>query len=142
MSSPPPSGSGPNIPAPPLPPGVPMPQPDRGASQALAGFLCGLASFIAVMLGIYRVLFVYNHIPGFIGGEGGLLILAACPVALAGLILFVRGRQSMSRLGLAIAGLVLSALALGFILLFTVLLAALYAYLHPQPPGGPLGWMR
>lgn len=127
MSSLPPSGSDPNIPPPPEQPGVPTAQPDRGARLALAGFLCGLTSLFATMLGIFPPLFfAYNAVPGHIGGERGLLILAACPVALAGLILSVQGRHSMSRRRLAIAELVLSVLALVFVLLFTVVRAAFY----------------
>ena len=127
MSSLSPAGSDTNIPPPPQQPGVPTTQPDRGAGPALAGFLCGLVSFSALVVG---VLVIGGAVPGVTGdaiGAGVVLIVAAFPVALVGLILSIRGRHSLSRRWLAIAGMVLSVLVLVLSLLVTVWLAAFWA---------------
>ena len=120
MSSPPPSGSDSNIPPPPQPPGVPTTRPDRGAGVALAGFLCGLVSFSALVVG---VLVISGRVPGVTGdalGAGVVLVVAEFPVALVGLILSIRGRHSTSRRRLASAGWLLSVLALVPSLLYIV----------------------
>jgi hypothetical protein len=93
-------------------PGASMAQPDRGARLALAGFLCGLASLIAAMLGSLS-LFVLNTISAF--SNGGVLVFlipAAVPVALVGLILSYWGLHSRARRRLAMTGMALSFIAL------------------------------
>lgn len=112
MSRQPPYGSAPNPPLPPLSPEVPTAQPDRGAGLALAGFLCSLTSLIAAVL---AGIFASGAVAGLTSGEGVLLLVAAFPVALVGLILSVLGRHSTSRRGLAIAGAVLSPIFLVFL---------------------------
>jgi hypothetical protein len=90
-----------------------MAQPDTGARLALAGFLCGLASLIAAMLGSLSLFYDgQNTISAFSSGEGVLLILAAVPVALVGLILSLWGRHSRARRRLAMTGVALSFIAL------------------------------
>jgi hypothetical protein len=60
---------------------------------------------------------------GLSSGEEVLLILGAAPLALAGLALSFRGRRSSSRRRLAIAGMILSLVAL---VPFAWLLVAIY----------------
>jgi hypothetical protein len=109
-----------------------MPQPDRGASQALAGFLCGLASFSAALLGSFCA---YDLVRGYSSGEGVLLIVGSSPVALAGLRLSIGGRHSISRRWLAIAVAELSALALVPVLVFIVFVVQLYHDCNTPPYG-------
>ncbi len=124
MSSPPPSGSAPNLSAPPQPPRVPTTRPDRGVGLALAGFLLSLAAFIAALLVTLVALFEYDAVPGFSGVEGAWLLVATFPVALVGLTLSALGRHSTSRRGLAITGVVLSVLTLVLLLPIMAWLAA------------------
>jgi hypothetical protein len=120
MGHQPPSGSPPMPPEPPPSPAVPLPAPDPVARLALAGFLCGLGSFIASMLaslnviaGLFLTFFVSSGAePGLSLSEVLLLLIAAFPVALVGLILSVRGRHSTTRHRLARAGIIFSCIAL------------------------------
>ena len=135
MSSPPPSGHDPNHPAPPQQPGVPTAQPDRGAGLALAGFLCGLISFIVVMAAFLSYYIAARYVTSAALRFLTLyvsLILAAFPVALAGLILSFRGRHSRARRRLAIVGMALSLLAMvPFVYqVVAIILGAVYCSSH------------
>jgi hypothetical protein len=101
---------------------MPMVQPDQGAGLAIAGFYCGLGSVVAPILAI---ILAVVHVPAL----PTLLFLAAIPAAIVGVILSAMGRKSTSRGGLAIAGLILSIVALVLFLLFIVLvIVALFVY--------------
>jgi hypothetical protein len=99
---------------------VAMVQSDREAGFALAGFLLSLAAFTAALLGL---VFAFGVGPDWGIGGGIVLIAAVIPVASVGYILAAWGRSSMSRRGLAIAGMVLGALVMVF---FFVLMARLF----------------
>jgi hypothetical protein len=99
--------------------GYPIPQRDRGAGAALAGFVCGLASCAASLLA--AAIFALSMVSTFAGrGQGPgpslsvllLLLIAACPVALVGLILAIAGWRSVTRRRMARAGVILSFIAL------------------------------
>jgi hypothetical protein len=110
--------------------------PDRDASVALAGFLCGLSSFIisapaslSYIGGMFLIFFGSGGAErGLSLGEVVVLLLAAFPVALVGLILSVRGRHSNSRRRLARAGMILSSLALLPFFVALVVLSLTLAY--------------
>jgi MFS family permease len=124
MNTSPPSESDPNTPAPPQQPGVPMPQRDRGAGFALAGFLCGLASFGASVVGsVFLVTGAYGGprltAPDLSPDDRLWVIVFAfvfgLPVALGALVggfLCDLGSYSTSRRRLAKVGMVLCALTL------------------------------
>lgn len=65
------------------------PQPEQGQGQALAGMILGIVGMIA-----------------------WIFPLAGYPIVLTGLILSIIGRRSVSRKGMAIAGIILSSIAL------------------------------
>jgi hypothetical protein len=92
---------------------------DWGAGLAIAGFLCGLGSIIALILAF---IFGVGAVPGFSSSEGALLLVATFPVALVGIILSYLGRQSTSRRGLASAGMILSVTTMDLSFLGVVLL--------------------
>jgi ABC-type sulfate transport system permease component len=114
--------------------------PDRDASVALAGFLCGLCSFIAsavASLNFIAGLFLTfigrsGAEPGLSIGEVVVLLIAAFPVALVGLILSVRGRHSSSRRRLARSGMIFSCLALVpfFVAVVALSLTVSYCSMH------------
>ncbi len=113
-----------------------MISPDREARAALAGFLCGLGSFIASVLaslnfsaGLFLTFFVSSGAePGLSIGEVVLLLIVAFPVALVGLVLSVRGRHSTSRRRLARAGMIFSFLALVPFLVVLVVVSLTWTY--------------
>ncbi|HEX5441941.1 MAG TPA: hypothetical protein VFW76_13715 [Ktedonobacterales bacterium] len=109
-----------------------IPQRDPCASAALAGFLCGLASCAASLFA--AAIFALSLLTTFMGrGQGPgpslsvllLLLIAACPVALVGLILSIAGWRSVSRHGRARAGAILSFIALlPFILAIVIVIVS------------------
>lgn len=77
-------------------------QPERGRGLALAGMILGIISMVA-----------------------WLLPLTGYPIAIVGLILSILGRRSVTRKGMALAGIILSAIALAL----TLCNSALGAYM-------------
>lgn len=132
MSRQPPDEAIPPPPVPALPVASATP-PDGWAGVALAGFVCGVVSFIASMLaGLDYVVAIaairYSPgaaTPGLSSGEVVLLIVGSFPLALVGLVLSMMGRRSTSRRRLAIAGTVLSLIAL---VPFAVLAVVLFEF--------------
>ena len=118
-------------------------RPDRGATPAIAGFLCSLVSFgaslAAMVLAGYQVPFgntpllwrlvpvlQWLHdvlVPDTTSGEAMLLFTAAFPVALVGFGLSLLGRHSSSQRWLAISGMLLSSIV---VLCFIVIVVILY----------------
>lgn len=97
----------------------PVPQRDRGAGAALVGFVCGLASCAASLLAAaIFALWLFTTFTGRGQGSGPslsvllLLLIAACPVALVGLILSIAGWRSVTRRRMARAGVIFSIIAL------------------------------
>lgn len=155
MNSPSPSRPAPSDGSPPAPPGgsaAHAARSDRGAGQALAGFLCALVSVVASLvaevlasdtsmsglvprewrLGPALQRLHYAVVPGATSGEGMLLFTAAFLVALVGFSLSFSGRRSPSRRRLAVSGLLLSALV---VVCFCLILVLFYigwsqAYQH------------
>jgi hypothetical protein len=99
--------------------GYPIPQRDQGAGAALVGFVCGLASCAASLFA--AAIFALSLFTTFTGrGQGPgpslsvllLLLIAACLVALVGLILSIAGWRSVSRRRMAPARAICSFIAL------------------------------
>ncbi|HLJ81905.1 MAG TPA: hypothetical protein VKT52_10495 [Ktedonobacterales bacterium] len=111
MSSQPPHGAADNL---------PRAQP-RGDGLVRAGFVCGLISLTAALLG---GLFASGVVSDLTSGEGMLLLVGALPVALVGLLLSGAGYSSTSRRRLARAG-----IAFSLIVVSLFLLALLVVYL-------------
>ena len=107
-------------------------QPDRGATPALLGFLCALASLVASLVAsvfagfqtpvgntpvLRRLVPILQRLhdtfaPATTSGEAMLLFTAAFLATLVGLILCLRGTRSSSRRWLAITGLLLSGIVM------------------------------
>lgn len=124
-------------------PEMPTIVPDRSARLALTGFLCGLVSFVASMLASFNyfanqllrnnIQLVHDNIlstirPSMSEGEVVLLLMAAFPVALVGLILGVQGRHATSRRWLALTGMIFSVITL---IAFSYALVELYLAWSP-----------
>jgi hypothetical protein len=83
-------------------PEAPTTRPDPARRLARAGFVCGLGVLAATAL---AVLAIYGRLlPAMTSGEGALLVIATFPFAVLGSVLSVLGCRSISRRGLAIAG--------------------------------------
>lgn len=108
---------------------------DRDGGLALAGLILALLSMACLIGGIGLVLF--RHAPGL----AALLLFWGMPLGVMGVVLSAIGRGSVRWHGSAIAGLVLSTLAVGLTALF--LLAGLSIAGRRLPtrphPGAPRG---
>jgi hypothetical protein len=104
-----------------------MAAPDRGARRAVAGFACGLGSLLAALLAGFLA---SGAVPAGTSGEGVLLLLAALPVALVGLVLSFQGRRSTSRWAWALVGVFLSGIVVGGFVLTMVLLYVSWSSCH------------
>ena len=79
--------------------------PDPGSGQAVT----------SLVLGIISIVFTFIPCFGFVAIATGII----------GLIMGILGRKSVSRHGMAVTGIVLSAISLGLVVLFTVLYVGL-----------------
>ena len=79
--------------------------PEPGAGQAVT----------SLVLGIISIVFTFIPCFGFVAIATGII----------GLIMGILGRKSVSRHGMAVTGIVLSAISLGLVVLFTVLYVGL-----------------